>query len=92
MTRDAFTANKLIPLDKNPGLRPIDVGEVLRRTAGKVVMMLCKKDVTKALGSLQLSAGQDAGAEAAIHAIRDIFANVDTEQFSLLMLRMHSTP
>ena len=74
-----MTANKLIPLDKNPVLRPIGVGEVLRRISGKVVMMLCKKNVTKAAGSLQLSAGQDADAAAAIHAIRYIFADGDTD-------------
>ena len=32
----SFTACRLIPLSKNPGLRPIGVGEVLRRIAGKV--------------------------------------------------------
>ena len=73
-----MTANKLIPLDKNPVLRPIGVGEVLRRISGKVVMMLCKKNVTKAAASLQLSAGQDAYS-AAIHAIKYIFADGDTD-------------
>ena len=38
----------LIPLDKKPGLRPIGVGEVLRRIAGKAVMMLFKNDITHA--------------------------------------------
>ena len=33
---EAFIACRLIPLNKNPGLRPIGVGEVLRRIAGKV--------------------------------------------------------
>ena len=33
---EAFIAYRLIPLNKNPGLRPIGVGEVLRRIAGKV--------------------------------------------------------
>ena len=34
---EAFLACRLIPLDKNPGLRPIGIGKVLRRIAGKVV-------------------------------------------------------
>ena len=41
-------ACRLIPLDKKPGLRPIGVGEVLRRIAGKAVMMLFKNDITHA--------------------------------------------
>ena len=81
---EAFTANRLIPLDKNPGLRPIGVGEVLRRIAGKVVMLLCKKDVMKAAGSLQVSAGQEAGDEAAVHAMRDIFADINTDAVLLI--------
>ena len=32
-----FVASRLIPLDKNPGIRPIGVGEVLRRIAGKAL-------------------------------------------------------
>ena len=38
----------------------------------------------KATGSLQLSAGQDVGAEAAIHTMRDIFANFDTDAVLLI--------
>ena len=56
-----FIAGRLAPLDKDPGLRPIGVGEVLRRIAGKVVMSIVKDDVTKACGNLQLRGGQDAG-------------------------------
>ena len=35
---EASTASRLIPLNKNPGVHPTGVGEVLRRIAGKVVM------------------------------------------------------
>ena len=65
-------------------MRPIDVYEVLRRIAGKIIMMIFKKDITDAAGPLQLSAGQEAGDEAAIHAIQDIFANEDTEAVLLI--------
>ena len=38
----ALLASKLIPLDKNPGLRPIGIGEVLRRIIGRAVIRNCK--------------------------------------------------
>ena len=66
---EQFTACRLIPLDKKPAFWPIGVVEVLRRIPGKVIMMLFTKDITDATGLLQLSAGQEAGAEAAIHAM-----------------------
>ena len=47
-------------------------------------MMIFKKDITDAAGPLRLSAGQEAGDEAAIHAIQDIFANEDTEAVLLI--------
>ena len=61
---EAFTACRLIPLNKNPGLRPIGISEILRRIAGKVVVFIVKKDVITSTGSLQVCAGQEAGAEA----------------------------
>ena len=41
-------------------------------------MMIFKKDITDAARPLQLSAGQEARAKAAVHAMQDIFANKDT--------------
>ena len=70
-TLEAFIANRLIPLNKNPGIRPIGVGEVIRLfgsgVAEKVIMDLAKKDVQQAVGSLQVCLGQDVGAEAIRH-------------------------
>ena len=60
---EAFLACRLIPLDKQPGVRPIGTGLLLRRVIGKIVMKLLKRDVLKATGSLQFCAGQDAGSE-----------------------------
>ena len=75
----AFLACRLISLDIQPGVRPIGIGEVLRRAIGKIVMKLLKRDVLKATGSLQLCAGQDAGSEAAIHAVYEMFNKESTE-------------
>ena len=76
---EAFLANRLIPLDKNPGLRPIGVGEVLRRIAGKVIVSHLKEDVIQSVGSLQVCAGQDAGCESLIHAMRTIYEDQSAE-------------
>ena len=64
-------ACRLIPLNKNPGLRPIGVGEVLRRIIGKSVASILKSDVKQAVGSLQVCAGQDAGCVKSLHRIFD---------------------
>ena len=36
---------RLIPLNKNPGLRPIGAGEVLRRIIGQVVVSVVHNDI-----------------------------------------------
>lgn len=72
-TLNAFLSCRLIPLDKDPGVRPIGICEVLRRIIGKAVMAIVKKDVISATGPLQLCGGQEAGCEAAVHAMRSVF-------------------
>ena len=74
----------MIPLDKHPGLRPIAVGEVLRRITGKVVVSVLRKDVVASVGSLQVCAGHDAGCEAAVHAMHSIFDEENTEAVLLI--------
>ena len=69
-----LSACRLIPLDKgpdkdgNPGIRPIGIGEVLRRIIGKAVMSILKLDVQRAGGCLQTCTGIRSGIEEAIHA------------------------
>ena len=75
----AFIACRLIPLNKNPGVRPIGICETARRIVGKAVLKVTKEDIQDAVGPLQLCAGHDAGCEAAIHAMRKIFDDEETE-------------
>ena len=70
---EALLVSQLIPLNKSPGVRPIEIGgEVLRRIIGKVVMPVVKKDVVQA-DSLQVCAGQVACVESAIQSMVDLF-------------------
>ena len=43
-----------------------------------------KEDVTKAAGALQLCSGQDAGSEAAFHAMHHIFEDNESEAVLLV--------
>ena len=81
---ESFLACRLVPLDKKPGLRPIGIGEILRRIAGKVVMSISKNDVMNSVSRIQLCAGQEAGCEAAIHSVRSLFDKEDTEAVLLV--------
>ena len=77
-------ACRLIPLDKCPGVKPIGVGEVPRRIIGKAILRVVDSDVEEAAGPLQICAGQDGGCEAAVHAMRSIFHDNDTEAVLLI--------
>ena len=59
-TLECFIANRSFPLNRNPGIRSVGVGEVIRR----VIKDIAKKEVQQAAGSLQVCVGQDAGAKA----------------------------
>ena len=75
-----FLAGRLIPLQKNPsGIRPIGVGEVLRRIIAKAVTRFLKQDIQTAGGTLQTCTGIESGIEAAIHAMKSIFDEQQTE-------------
>ena len=80
----AYTSCRLIPLDKCPGVRPIGIGEVVRRIIGRAVMRITKYDLQNAVGTIQLCAGQDAGCEAAVHAMERVFADEVTEAMILV--------
>ena len=82
---EAILANRLIPLDKGEGaVRPIGVGEVLRRIMGKCVTKVTKPDVIDASGSLQVCTGHKSGSEAAIHAMRELFEHDNSDTVLLI--------
>ncbi len=67
-------ACRLIPLSKNPGVRPIGVCETLRRIIGKGIMRVVGPDIQAVAGTAQLCARQKSGCETAVHAMHQLFA------------------
>ena len=74
-----FTSSRLIALDKNPGVRPIGVNEIMRRISSKAVLSTIGIDIQNACGPTQTCTGLRSGVEAAIHAVRKSFDEVSTE-------------
>lgn len=77
----AFNTCRLIPLDKNPGVRPIGVVEVCHRIIGKAVMGIVKLDLIDAVAGRQFCAGLEGGCEAAVHCMSSIFERAGASLF-----------
>ena len=81
----SYTAGRLIPLAKNPdGVRPIGVGEVLRRIIGRAVTTILQPDLVNSTAPLQVCGGLRGGVEAAIHAMRRMYEDPETEAILLV--------
>ena len=82
----ALMANQLIPLDKCPGVRPIGVGECLRRVLGKTMSMATGSDVVDICGIDQLASGLKAGIEGVIHVMSDLYEENAGSGWGLLLV------
>ena len=93
LTLEAYVSCQLIPLDKNPGVRPIGVGEILHRIVGKCIRLVLKDYIQLAAGPLQKADGLQSKAETAIHSMRCMFEDDRTDAVSLVdtpeMLSIH---
>ena len=69
---EPYNACRLIPLDKNPGVRPIGIGEVMRRIIGRTITKRLKNELMSLGSNYQLCLGQKCGIEYAIHSLREI--------------------
>ena len=76
---NALLACRLVPLNKNPGVRPIGDGEVAKHIVCKAVIRVVRKDIMLAVGPLQVCSGIGTGCEAAVHATREVFDESEVE-------------
>jgi len=74
-----FLACQLIPLGKRPGVRPIGIGDVPCHIVSKAVLYAIGDDIVSAAGPLLTCAGHEAGSEAAVHAMKELFGAVTSE-------------
>ena len=65
----ALMACRLVVLDKRPGVRPVGIGETLRRALAKLVMREAGDQAKTACGNPQRGAGLKAGIEGVTHAV-----------------------
>ena len=81
----AFLSCRLVPLEKGSNdIRPIGIGETLRRIVGKAVTRILKPEIQKSCGNLQVCAGIEGGCEAAIHSMREMFEDDENEAALLI--------
>ena len=78
-TISALVSCRLIALNKNPGIRPIGIGEILRRIIGRTVVCHLHSDIIEAAGPLQLASGLQGGIEAAVHSMSSMFDDDGSE-------------
>ena len=79
-------ANRLIALDKCPGVRPIGVGECLRRVLGCALALVTGWEAQSASGVDQLSCGMQSEVEGAIHAMSALYDDHSNDGLSFLLM------
>ena len=76
----AYTSCRLVLLDKCPGVCPVGIrGSSQNSWEGSH-----ESSLQESIGSIQLCARQDAGCEAAVHAIKHLFSGEDKEALILV--------
>ena len=87
----ALTACRLIALDNCPGVRPIGVGETLRRLISKATLRVTRDIIQRGVGNLQLCAGQEQRVRLVSMLCEDSWKVKGLKLLFWLMLLTHST-
>ena len=80
-------SGRLIALDKNPGVRPVGVGETWIRLFANIVLKVTGTEATIACQYDQMCAGLKAGIDGAVHRVQAISdKNLTTEDCGFLLV------
>ena len=82
----ALMSSHLIALDKSPGVRPIAIGEILRRIICRSIVMTTRTDIADLCGVDQLCSGIKGGIEGAFHAMKEFFEAKRASGWGLLLV------
>ena len=83
----AFMSGHLIALDKNPGVRPVGVGETWRSLFPNIVFKVIGPEVTMACQDDHLRARLKAGINGSIHEVQALWdENLTTKDWGFLLI------
>ena len=80
----AYNGCRLVALDKCSGVRPIGIGEVMRRITRRIIVDCIRQDLKSLGGNMQLGLGQKCGIEHAIHSLHNGSDNPENEAILLM--------
>ena len=83
-----MTWSRLVGLDKYRGVRPIGIGDILRRLLCKTLLIVVGKETTRVYGIDQLCSGLEAGMEGGIHHMGSMWDEHegDKEEWGVLLI------
>ena len=85
-------SGRLIALDKQPGIRLVGLGETWRRRMARCLLRVAGQEAKAACGTTQLTGGMKAGIEGAIHVMRVLWEEHQTEEdWRFLLIDAHNT-
>ena len=76
----ALMSDRLITLDKQPGIRPVGVGNTWRRMMATCLLQVAWPEDKSACGTTQNSGGLEARIEGAIHVMRVLWEEHKKEE------------
>ena len=82
-----FMSVRLIALDQQPGVCPVDIGETWRRLVAKIVLKVMRPESTMDCQGEQLCERLKAGIDGAIHGVQALLdENLTTEEWGFFLV------